>query len=400
VNDFLSEKFQASLEAHRKSWLETTLSTAELDPVAVWDAFKTLYEDAQMPLPQYVIWLQSPLAGAVAAAILAQNHENIYKRVFNQPTFMMGQKLWKEAVLSGSDDSWKVIANELKSPIGTEVSLTIPVRTQVSLQLSAVFGLTNVPTSQNQQTFSTEVWEGIVEYLGPQLRDVDAQILQTTRFNDKFAGAAANQTWYCGLGSLDGETLQLFDFADPDWFDLPDIRGLIKAARHCGWWWAFDDAIIVTSRPSCIILDNEGKLHCDTGPAIEYPDGWGVLSRHGQYVPERVISFSHGKSLELIEREQNAEVRRHLIDIYGIEKFLKDSEAVKIAEDSSGALYRKDMIGDEPLLFVRVKNSTPEADGTYKFYFLRVPPHVTSAREAVAWTFAMELHEYNPEVET
>jgi len=395
-----SDKFQAALDAHRQSWLATTLSTAELDPVAVWDSFKSLYELAQMPLPDYVIWLQSPFAGAVAAAILSRNHKNIYQRVVNQPTIMMNQKLTREAEVAGSLELWKLVAQELKGgPWRTETSLTIPVRTQIHLQLQAVFGLTNVP-NQNQQMFSTDVWEGIIAYLSTQLRDLDLHILQTTKFTDQFVTAAANATWYCGLGSFDNESLEVLDFADSDWFDLPETRPLVKLSRHCGWWWAFEDVCIVTARPSYILLDNDGKLHCDTGHAIEYPDGWGVLSRHGQYVPERVISFSHGKSLELIEREQNAEVRRHLIDIYGIERYIKDAEAVKIAEDSTGALYRKDMLLDEPLMFVRVKNSTPEPDGTHRYYFLRVPPTVKSPREAVAWTFWMNVDEYEPDVET
>jgi hypothetical protein len=49
---------------------------------------------------------------------------------------------------------------------------------------------------------------------------------------------------------------------------------------------------------------------------------------------------------------------------------------------------------------VKVINSTAEPDGTYKEYFLRVPPDVSSAREGVAWTFGLEPHEYAPAVES
>lgn len=38
----------------------------------------------------------------------------------------------------------------------------------------------------------------------------------------------------------------------------------------------------------------------------------------------------------------------------------------------------------------RVVNSTPEADGTYCRYFLRVPPTIGTARAAVAWTFGID----------
>jgi hypothetical protein len=49
---------------------------------------------------------------------------------------------------------------------------------------------------------------------------------------------------------------------------------------------------------------------------------------------------------------------------------------------------------------VRVRNSTPEPDGTYKHYFLRVPPNITRAKQAVAWTFGLEEDQYFPDLES
>ena len=63
-------------------------------------------------------------------------------------------------------------------------------------------------------------------------------------------------------------------------------------------------------------------------------------------------------------------------------------------------LYRKEFEDDEPLMLVKVLNSTPEPDGSFKSYFLRVPPTVTTAREAVAWTFQLERDKYSPTTQT
>jgi len=49
---------------------------------------------------------------------------------------------------------------------------------------------------------------------------------------------------------------------------------------------------------------------------------------------------------------------------------------------------------DQTLAALRVVNSTLEADGSAKDYWLRVPPDVTLARDAVAWTFDMGAGEY------
>ncbi|MGH9553254.1 MAG: DUF6745 domain-containing protein [Terriglobales bacterium] len=49
---------------------------------------------------------------------------------------------------------------------------------------------------------------------------------------------------------------------------------------------------------------------------------------------------------------------------------------------------------------VRVINSTPEPDGSYKHYFLRVPPEITTAKSAVAWTFDIDADKYSPRRQT
>ncbi|MBW2672215.1 MAG: hypothetical protein JRD89_02215 [Deltaproteobacteria bacterium] len=42
-------------------------------------------------------------------------------------------------------------------------------------------------------------------------------------------------------------------------------------------------------------------------------------------------------------------------------------------------------------------DSSPEPDGSYKHYFLQVPPDMRTAQEAVARTFDMTGGEYHPE---
>lgn len=49
---------------------------------------------------------------------------------------------------------------------------------------------------------------------------------------------------------------------------------------------------------------------------------------------------------------------------------------------------------------VEVVNGTEEPDGTFKNYHLRVPPNITTAHEAVAWTYGMKAEEYDLAVRT
>jgi hypothetical protein len=43
---------------------------------------------------------------------------------------------------------------------------------------------------------------------------------------------------------------------------------------------------------------------------------------------------------------------------------------------------------------VEVENATPEADGTRRHYWLRVPSRMRTAREAVAWTYGLSAEQY------
>jgi hypothetical protein len=101
-----------------------------------------------------------------------------------------------------------------------------------------------------------------------------------------------------------------------------------------------------------------------------------------------------------IDIEPNIERRRIMMEIFGFENYLRKSKRKVIHKDECGILYRKQVRGDEPIVVVEVINSSPEPDGTYKRYMLRVPPNITTARAAVAWTFGLSPSEYKPEVET
>jgi hypothetical protein len=70
-----------------------------------------------------------------------------------------------------------------------------------------------------------------------------------------------------------------------------------------------------------------------------------------------------------------------------------------IHTDSFGRLFH---FGDrlDPNAFVAVRDRAVEADGAPIEHWICVPPHMATAREAVAWTFGMSEQEYRPMRET
>jgi hypothetical protein len=154
------------------------------------------------------------------------------------------------------------------------------------------------------------------------------------------------------------------------------------------------------SLPLIIKQDDQGLLHCDDGPAIVLPDGSKCYSIHGVRVKQHIVEKPERITFDEIEIEDNAEVRRIMIERLGWDQYLIQSGGEIIAQDSFGTLIKKEIVDDEPLIMVRVTNSTPESDGKFKKYCLRVPPHMETVSGAIAWTFGMAEAEYIPEIET
>ena len=162
----------------------------------------------------------------------------------------------------------------------------------------------------------------------------------------------------------------------------------------------YDGLCLLCPPPLSCSVDSERRFHHASAPSLEFADGFEVYSWHGRRVPREIIMEPEKIAVARIESERNVEIRTILVERYGLSRFIADSGAQVIHQDECGTLYRKDFPLDEPLAVVMVTNSTPEPDGTHKHYFLRVPPTVATAREAVAWTFRMDPDEYAPEMET
>lgn len=141
-------------------------------------------------------------------------------------------------------------------------------------------------------------------------------------------------------------------------------------------------------------------MHNELGPALLFPDGYAAYAWHGVHVGESIIEAPQEITVETIESEWNAEVRRVMLERFGWQRYMQEVHKKLHVEPGIGELYRKNLLHDEPLVMVKVINRSPEPDGSRKFYMLRVPPEMKTVREAIAWTFGLSEAEYYPDVET
>jgi hypothetical protein len=147
-----------------------------------------------------------------------------------------------------------------------------------------------------------------------------------------------------------------------------------------------EDFCIVSDRPGQYLLDEHGRPHSETGPAIRWRDGTHAYFWHGaDILPEswRLLSQPENITLAAIKEEENIERRRLLIEAYGVKRFIEEGGATvrdELPADhpleglrTARLLYEGR--GAEPILYIDLLNSTPEAGGSRKRYILRVDPN-------------------------
>lgn len=200
----------------------------------------------------------------------------------------------------------------------------------------------------------------------------------------------------------------------------------------CGWVWWHEKVCIIVDRPKEINLDENGRLHSVTGPAIAYRDGWSLWYVHGVGVPQYVVEKPQEITVSIIDHEQNAEVRRVMIERYkfgeettGNAAFVRDAGGERLDHDERyGTLWRRAIPNDEPIVMIELINSSREPDGSFKHYWQRCHPELRplppgewsdadkrafvekqtpqemTAHAAVASLHGMRAEEYNPQIET
>jgi hypothetical protein len=236
----------------------------------------------------------------------------------------------------------------------------------------------------------------------------------TARIGQAVEAQAANQQERLALrlalthalhGQHDAAWLPLFDAAgtaDNGEKQSPQnpIRLIAEAARNAGWWWPSENAVVLTDRPTALHLDDQNRLHQAPAPALAYADGLSLYAWHGFTLEPEFAQSLDSLTFASFRDQRNAELRRIMLEYFTVERFLAESDAKPVHEDETGKLWRIEFPDDEAVALVEVVNSTPEPDGTFHVYFLRVPPDTRTARAGVAWTFGLTEEEYRPQAQT
>ena len=169
--------------------------------------------------------------------------------------------------------------------------------------------------------------------------------------------------------------------------NLEQIEPIIQVARECGWVYCAREAAIVMAKPTVIHMDEDRRLHHEHEAAIRYPDGFEVYAWHGVRVPSAWILNRESLTAHEALAVENMEQRRAACEIVGWVRILDQLQGVVVDQDEDpqiGTLVRVQIpdVGEEQFLRVMC--------GTGREFALPVPPDVTTALAANAWTFGIE----------
>ena len=174
--------------------------------------------------------------------------------------------------------------------------------------------------------------------------------------------------------------------------------GHIRQSQSAGWYLPHANICWVSERHHLLLRDEQGRLHCASGPAVMYPDGWAIYAWHGVRVPEHIIEQRDELTVEQIMAEPNTEVRRVMRNLYGNDRFLIDAGAKELdASVNHGARLLSLRLPGDPV-DIRMMELTCPSTGSK--YFERVPPDTATAMDGLAWRFQVKPAEYEPTQQT
>jgi hypothetical protein len=150
--------------------------------------------------------------------------------------------------------------------------------------------------------------------------------------------------------------------------------------KSCNWWIIHSEICFIVDRPSVLCFEN-GRLHCENGPAIKWRDGWELWFLEGVQVTRKIVLEPEKLELEEIENESNLEVRRLMIQRFGPSRYMLESGAECI--DFSAGLG---LLGSAPRALYKTSKGEKwlvGSDGsTKRIYWMAVPEQTETCSQA------------------
>lgn len=193
-------------------------------------------------------------------------------------------------------------------------------------------------------------------------------------------------------GAHDASWLSFYDFFGTECkIDVCEcLRGLMIIAESCGWWTPRETYAVLQHKPDHIHMtevNGRGVLHCPTGAAIRYRDGFSVWALNGARVPSWLVEtpaeqLDPRKFQELVNAQQRAEFVRK----FGIDRLCHEFGAKVIHQDGTYELVELAIDDQPPRRYLKMINPSVGV-----FHVEGVPNNIETVQGAIEYRMSTAL---------
>lgn len=416
----LTAEQEQSLPEFREKWRSIGLCTDAVDHDAARNAVRRLYRAGGLAEPSIILVLDSPMAaqlflnlfrkgqlggqladqlldnlvGQLRGQLLAnlgdQLGDNLRDRLVDQLSGQLSDnlrdQLWtnlrgqlvSQLVDNLGDQLWENLEDQLRGQLAGQLKgqLLNNLKGQLGGQLGGqlVGQLRGQLRDQLRDQLVSQLWDQLWDQLGDQLRDqLGVQLVDQLgdqlwgqledQLRDRLEGQLEfNQTYF--WSGQDAPWLAFYDFGRKIGVEYTQeanehLDAYIECAHTCGWLYLYPDLAVICGRPEEIHFDTERRLHCETGTAIKFRDGWSVSAWHGVRVPCHWIAEKDTIDPSEIIQTENVEQRAAGAAIVGWNRMLTVLNETVIDDSGDpdiGALIELTLPGlDEPGRFLKAE---------------------------------------------
>jgi len=317
-------------------WTKIGLCTEPADRPKAERSIRSMYRAAKLEPPKKIVWCGSPMSQGLVRAIV------------------LDERMIKEIGASVGDSVGDSVRASVRASVWASVWASVGASVWDSVRDSV----------------RDSVWASV----GASVRaSVRASVWDSVRAS-VYGQHDAN---WLGFYAYFREALALKKSTAP-------LLGLTGLCESAGWAIPHAGICWVSERHSVLVRNAAGRLHCATGPAVMYPDGWAIYAVNGTRVPSEWIEKGADLEPELALNWPNVEQRRAAAELIGWSKILAKLDAKVIDQDRDpevGELLEVNLPDAPNEKFLRVQC------GTKRSFVLPVPREMRTALQANAWTY-------------
>ncbi len=386
----LTPEQRAEAERFAEAAIQAQLSTEPVDEQEAEAFLWQAYEVVGLTAPRHIHWLDGPLQ---LVAVLAR--ESDWISVEDGFKDRVSHCVWDDSLRDSSE------INRLRAGVSESVDYRVrSVQKRVRDGLPGSFGSSwgSGVAGGIRSSIGWSVQDRVRTNVGERLwRGIGNSLAYpfSNRIRDRGGSIEESSLWHSICAYDEADELANLHFLDT-YFAPNEAHALARFNQMVSGYWLGKEVALIMRRPKVLAFDAEDRLHNETGKCVEYHDACGFYAWHGVRVPERVILAPETLTREDFLHERNMEARRVIQERMG-QRFVWELEGKFIDGGPHGVLYEVALPGDPERVarYVHVQDaSTPHQ------YYLRVPPTIQTAAEAVAWSFNLSVEEYHPAQET